>query len=309
MVASAYVYSKRDRGADPRSAPFRGRDPLSGEPPPADQGADASPGLRASAGPYGGRGAGGPGGEHEGRAFTNVNRRVGARQKQVGVGFVVLSLGFLALSVEFKSAVLEIDSVASFVVAAILFLKESRNRVQSRVLGAVVGSPGTTIAQLSRAGSGRYIYVPRGESVSDVSVVRMSGAGSDQPPGDEPGVVPPGLGLGKLFAREAEGAQITLASLPYLLPPIMRENFGLAEGVGITSDGGRVEVTLRRPAVLCSCAQDESRSTGVVGCAVSSFLAVLYSFGSQKAVSLDRCQIDSESKDWKISMSILESQK
>lgn len=308
-AGTVYVYSKRDRSGDARSGPHSPRE--SEETPGSDSVSldagvpEPSPGLAASLGPFAGRGGvqGATGGSDR-WVVSTLYRRVGKRQKIAGVGFVVASLAFLVLSVALNSVVLEIDSVVSFVIAAILFLKESRNRVQSRVLDAIFSSLGATISQLSsEAGSG-FVYAPRGKRMSDVSVLGIDGGGPNRTSGGGFSLVPPGMGLALLFSRETEGAPVTMASLAHLLPSVMRENFGLAESVGVSSDDSKVEVTLRKPAVLCSCPRDEGRSTGVVGCTIASFLAVLYSYSTQRAVSLNRCQIDAESRDWKISMAL-----
>jgi hypothetical protein len=242
--------------------------------------------------------------EGNGGPISALYRRIGKRQKLAGIGFVIASIVFLGLSVPLKNVVLEVDSIVSFTVAAILFLKQSRSRVQSRVLGAIVLSLGTTIAELSaRAGSG-FFYSPLGKGISDVAVVNSP----DTAPGDRSGVpfkvVPPGMGLAKLFARETGDNSITTESLQYLLPSVIRENFGLADATVVSAVDGKVEVLLRNPAVYCNCQNDEPKRTAVIGCTVSSFLAVLYSYASQKSLYLDRCVTDSELKTWRVSMSL-----
>jgi len=233
-----------------------------------------------------------------------IYRRMGSRQKVAGLGFIIASVFFLVLSVAFGSVVLEADSVASFVVAAILFLKESRRRVPSRVLSAIVPSLSSTIAGLSSWAGSKFVYVPFDKGISDIAIVGSFDYKSDVRLGDALKIVPPGMGLAALFVREADGASITMESLRYLLPSLINENFGLAEGVEVFSSDGKIEVVLHKPAVFCSCQRDESRSTGVVGCTVSSFLAVLYSYGSQGPLSLDRCTTDSESGTWRVSMTL-----
>jgi hypothetical protein len=229
-------------------------------------------------------------------------RRIGQRQKVAALGFVAASVLFLGLSLLLSSVVLEIDSVVSFAVAAILFLKEPRGKVQSKVLSAMALSQGSTIAELSsRAGSG-FCYTPLGKGISDVAVVNSP----DGVPGRQSdlfSIIPPGMGMATLFARETDGSPITIDSLKYLLPSIIKENFGLAGGVEIKTGDNRVEIVLRNPAVHCNCENDEPRSTAVVGCTVSSFLAVLYTFTSQRALYLDRCSTDAETRMWRISMS------
>jgi hypothetical protein len=232
-------------------------------------------------------------------------RRIGEKQKIAGVAFVFASIAFLILSVKFGSLVLEIDSVVSFVVAAVLFLKESRSKVQSRVLSAVVLSLGATIAELSSRAGSRFVYAPLGKEMSDIAIVDSPFTTDIKPPSDGFKIVPPGMGLAALFARETDGAPITLDSLTHLLRLVVRENFGLAEGVEVMSTDSRVEIVLLKPAVYCTCQRDESKSTGVVGCAVSSFLAVLYTYGTQRAITLDRCATDSDSGTWKVSMNFL----
>jgi len=244
-------------------------------------------------------------GESDRWPLSILYRRIGKKQEIAGVGFVVASIAFLILSVKLGNVVLEVDSVVSFAVAAVLFLKESRSRVQSRVLSAVVQTLGTTIAELSSwAGSG-FVYAPRGKEMSDIAVLDSPNTAEVMRLRDDFKIVPPGMGLAVLFARETEGASITLDSLGHLLQWIVRENFGLAEDVEVVSTGNRVEVVLRKPAIFCSCQRDEQRSAGVVGCTVSSFLAVLYTYGSQRSLTLDRCATDTEKGTWKISMNLL----
>jgi hypothetical protein len=245
-----------------------------------------------------------PAGEESSWPLSVLYRRIGKKQKVAGVGFVIASVFFLVLAVLLKSVVLEIDSVVSFAVAAILFLKESRNRVQSKVLGAIILSLGTTIAGLSSKAGSSFYYSPFGKEISDVAVVGSPENMPTERQEDSFKVVPPGMGLATLFAREAEAGSITAETLSYLLPSVIRENFGLAEAVDVMTTEGRVEVVLRNPPALCSCQSEESRSTGVVGCTVSSFLAVLYTFASQGAVYLDRCSTDNESRTWRVSMSL-----
>ncbi|HEV2139128.1 MAG TPA: hypothetical protein VGR53_09830 [Nitrososphaerales archaeon] len=238
------------------------------------------------------------------RPIADLYRRIGKRQKAAGLGFILASVVFLVLSIPLKSVVLEIDSVVSFAVAAILLLKEDRNRVQSRVLNAVVSSLGTTIARLSSKAGSWYLYTPLGKAVSDVVVMGMPDAETKEGSAGVFEVVPPGMGLAELFAREAQGVSFTRESLNQLLPSVIHENFGLAEAAQIVSHNGRVEVLLRKPAIICSCQKDESRTNGVVGCTVSSFLGVLYSFATQRTLSLDRCETDPEEGTWKISMTL-----
>jgi hypothetical protein len=238
------------------------------------------------------------------RPLADLYKRIGERQKAAGLGFVAASVVFLLLSVPLKSVVLEIDSVVSFAVAAILLLKENRSKVQSRVLTAVVSSLGTTIAELSSRAGSSYLYAPLGNTVSDVVVLGKPESSTNAGAGGEFQIVPPGKGLAELFARESEGVSITRESLNNLIPSVINENFGLAEAAEVTSRNGRVEVLLRKPAIFCSCQKDESKSNGVVGCTISSFLAVLYSFGSQGPLSLDRCVTDLEARTWKISMAL-----
>ena len=300
-AAFGYTYSKkgRERHSGSGAAPLAGHWTPPGNRPVSDSPAKSgTPPVPAARGDK-------VRGDPDGKVVWGLYARVGMRQTMAGVGFIAASIVFLVLSVEFGSPVLEVDSVVAFVVAAILLLKESRSRVQSRVLSAVVGSLGATIAQLSSKVGSSFTYVPRGKGVSDVAILR-----SDSGPGEAPGsgfsVTPPGMGLGVLFAREAEGSPMSVDSLAHLLPSIITENFGLAEAVDVSSDGNLVEVTLKKPAVFCSCPEDESRGTGVVGCTISSFLAVLYSYASRKSVSLNRCQVDKDSDRWKVSMFLLE---
>jgi len=243
-------------------------------------------------------------GDTKSQPLAALYRRIGKRQKVAGLAFVVVSILSLVLSVVFESVVLQIDSVVAFAVAAILFLKENRNRVQSRVLNAVVSSLGGTIAELSSVTGSTFTYVSFGKSVSDVAIVGSPETNGDERTGGLFKIVPPGIGLAELFGREAEGIAITEDSLKYLLPSIINENFGLAESVEVTSKDSNIEVLLRKPNLFCSCQNNETRRSGVVGCTVSSFLAVLYCFGTQKAVLLDRCVTDMESGTWRIAISL-----
>ena len=239
------------------------------------------------------------------RSLSTLYRRLGKRQGVAGVCFVIASISFLILSVRYGSVVLEIDSVVSFAVAAILFLKDTKSRVQPRVLSAIVLSLGTTIAKLSSRVGSRFVYVPMGKGVSDIAVV-VSPEGLDNPlPRDEFRLVPPGMGLAVLFSRESDGTELTSESLDYLVPSILKENFNLAEAVEVNSAGTRVEVVLHKPTLFCSCQKDETKISGVVGCTVSSFLAVLYSHGNQRSISLNRCVTDAETGEWNISMNFL----
>ncbi|HEV2225657.1 MAG TPA: hypothetical protein VGR56_02495, partial [Nitrososphaerales archaeon] len=169
---------------------------------------------------------------------------------------------------------------------------------------AVVSSLGTTIARLSSKAGSWYLYTPLGKTVSDVLIMGMPDAEAKEGSAGVFEVVPPGMGLAELFARETQGVALTRESLSQLLPSIIHENFGLAEVAQVVSHNGRVDVLLRKPAISCSCQKDESRSDGVVGCTVSSFLGVLYSSASQRTLSLGRCETDPEDGTWKISMTL-----
>jgi hypothetical protein len=237
--------------------------------------------------------------------LAGLYEKIGTKQKVAGIGFVVASVIFLVLSLALKSVVLEIDSVVSFAVAAILFLKENREKVQSRVLNAVVLSLATTIAGLSSRTRSKFLYSPEGSAVSDVTIVGTPEISAYAGGKDEFRIVPPGRGLAKLFLREAEGTPITTDSLAYLLPMVINEKFGLAEGVEAISTNGKVQVLLRKPAIYCSCKKDE-RKDDVVGCTVSSLLAILYSFASQETLSLERCETDEVAETWRVSMYLKE---
>ncbi len=242
-------------------------------------------------------------------SFAKLHSRVGRNSRIAGVGFVALSILFLILSVYDQFVVYEVDSVVAFIIAVVLLFRDPRARVQAGVLDAMQLSSSQAIAELASDADG-YVYVPLGEDAEDVVVVATSSSSfSLSKEGLRPSqkrITPPGRALATLFLRESGLTHATMDGLAVSLPRIICENLGLADSLSIREKGDRVEVIMHGPASLCRqrSAGTDPASRGVVGCAVASFLAVLYSSASKRPVVLEDCAHDEATDTWSIGLNL-----
>ena len=234
-------------------------------------------------------------------ALRDLYVRVGRLTRTVGFLFIVASLVFLLLSLWSPNVVFQIDSVASFLAAMILLLRDPRSRAQTRVFDAIMMSTDMAIAQLSAQSGSSFIYTPEGKSVSEVIVV--ASAGDTLKPGKTSpasSLIPPGRTLAELFVRESGMQELSLEGLKNSIEPLLTDNFGLADSVRLDITPERAAVELIRPATKC--AEGGTIPKGVIGCPVASFLAVLFAEASGRQVVLNKCEHDLAADQWIIAM-------
>jgi hypothetical protein len=246
----------------------------------------------------------------ENAAFRQLFARVGRSSKVAGLGFVALTIIFLFLSVTGESIVFQIDSIAAFLAAIVLLFKDPRARVQGRVLDAIMLSSNQALEDLSALDGASFAYVPAGNSIEGVVVVARrpaEAASTGGPQGKHrEEVTPPGRALAEVFSREAGLKQLTLEVVRASLPPIMRENFGLASSVDINETGDEVEVTMHETTATCGRGNGSSTSSakGFIGCTVASFLAILVSASTARPVLLGECAHDEAARTWTVPMTL-----
>ena len=233
-------------------------------------------------------------------AFRTLYQRLGKLARTVGFLFIVVSLVFLLLSLISPNIVFQVDSVASFLIAMILLLRDPHTRVMAPVFDAFMVSSDRSIAQLSGISGSSFIYLP-GKTVSDVKVV-PNPAQAEGTTGKTPtsGIIPPGRALAELYVRESGVKELSMLDLRNTIEPMLTENFGLAGSVRLETTPEKAVVTLIRPSTRCDAGGESTK--GMVGCPVSSFLAILLAKASNHAVVLDKCELDYALGQWKISM-------
>ena len=236
--------------------------------------------------------------------WASLNRRVGLKSKVAGVGFAVLTAVLLVLSQVTQSIVFEIDSLVAFLAALVLLLSEPRRRVHASLVDAILSSNEMSIADFAAKESDTYEYVPRTKGVSGVILTPASHAGLHLAAGNGVlRVTPPGRALAELFMREAGVSSPTFESLQASLPQVISENFGLANSARLTREGDLVRVVLGRPSFECPCSNGGlAGRSGVVGCTVGSFIAVLVCAAEGRSLELQSCQRDSNSDTLEIAM-------
>lgn len=234
-----------------------------------------------------------------------VDRRVGEGARAAGIILAAASVAFFLASFVYPSIVLQINSVVSFSVAIVLLVRDPRPRAQTRVLDSLMNSANASLAQLSSMSGSDFVYRQGGATVSEVTV---EAAG---PPTTGPGraangakLIPPGRTLAELIAREGGAKALTADYLEGGLGPILTDGYGLAESVKVVVGKTRVTVTLVSPAVACT--SSESGGAGVLGCPVSSAVAVLFAAATKTGVSLRPCARGPASDTWTIVMDLEE---
>jgi len=240
--------------------------------------------------------------------FSRLYGSVGRHSRYAGLGFIALSIIFLVLAVADQFIVFEVDSIVSFLAAILLLFKDSRARVQVRVLDAIMWYGDETIGELSTFSDAGFTYLPTGDHVEGVVVVsapleKVAALNRDRSGAPFEGFTPPGRGLAKIYVREVGLTQVTMDTLRASLPGAMQENFGLADSVDIASTDDSVKVTLHGASTTCACESDRVRpSKGTIGCTIASFLAVLMSTATKRPVSLEPCVHDLGADTWTVSM-------
>jgi len=236
--------------------------------------------------------------------FPRLNRRVGRYSVWAGIGFSGLTVVFLLLSASTQYIVYEVDSVVSFVAALILLLRDPRTRVQGKVLDAVLISSNKTMQELSGLEAESYVYMPKGNAVSEVVVVPRNKP-SLASMGQRVEIIPPGRTLAEVFTREAGVAHPTLEEVRASLPYVLRESLGLAESASVDVREDMVDVTILGSSVSCGCkGKPGDQVSGSIGCTVASFMGVLVSASTKRPVLLGECIRDDSSGTWKIPMTL-----
>jgi hypothetical protein len=240
-------------------------------------------------------------------------RNLGRYSRVAGLGMIVLTVVFIVLSVITQFVVFEIDSVVSFVAAFLLLFRDPRARVEAGVLDALQLSTDQAIRELSSNLPTGYRYVPAGERVTEVVLVPTSSASASRPdvgplegPSSLPrSLTPPGRGLAELYRREAGIATVTLDALSSSLSEVLREEFGLASSSEVGQEGDRVRVVLHHPSSVYTCLDSAPTEQGAIGCAVSSFLAVLIAAATGRSLLLEGCAHDRRADTWTVAMRLL----
>jgi hypothetical protein len=246
-------------------------------------------------------------------SLSSLYKKVGGKSKALGILFTTLSVSLLVLSLIRENIVFEVDSVVCFLAAIFLLFKDPRNRVQARVLDAIMLTSNEALAELSAvaelSAGVSFDYVATGGKVSDVSVLRSRTYKTALPNGGIRAphslkLTPPGRGLAELFVRETGLKDVSIEALKVTLPSMMRENFGLAESVNFDIKDYEAEVVLHQPSSVCKCEDEPHVTGGYLGCTVASSLAVLVCFATKRSVKLRRCIRDPATDAWKISMAL-----
>jgi hypothetical protein len=254
--------------------------------------------------------------------MLRMHRRSGQNSKIAGIVLAGLSLVFLILSVYFSdNIVLQIDSIASLLVAFAVFLRGDRNSVQIRIVNKIIESGTRSLDEVSTHSFGSdamFSYVPFGTKLQDVFLVANSEAkipaeleastsgnvtvNPHQSNALEKTFVPPGRGLAELYARELSSA-VSMENLFQSLQTIVCERFELASSLTVKlTEGNLIELTMNHPAIRQSCASQSTK--GMIGCPVSSMLAVLFASASNRSSTVIRCSFNAETDILEISIGL-----
>ena len=240
-------------------------------------------------------------------------RNLGRYSRVAGLVLIVLAVVFIVLSVVTQFIVFEIDSVISFVAALLLFFRDPRARVEAGVLDALQQSTDQLIHELSSRATTGYYYAPTDGSIAGV-VLMPTGSGFGGLPAGAPldhpldpaskacSLTPPGRALAELYRRESTMSKVTLDAIRASMPEILREEFGIARSAEFDLDGDRVRIVLRHPSSTYECRDTTTTEEGMVGCVVSSFLAVLVCAATGRSLFLDGCDHDREGDTWTVVM-------
>lgn len=232
-------------------------------------------------------------------------RKVGNASRNAGFAFAGITAGFLVLAYITQSIIIEIDSLVSFLAAAVLLLSDPKQRVEASVLDAVLSSSNSALADFEASRETSFVYTQKGSGVAGVvASLQLSPDSSGSAAGrNSMEVTPPGRALANLFTREAGIAKPTLESIEASLSVTLREELGLSDSASFRREGDSVTVTLSRPSFECGCRSGPARS-GVLGCTIGSFLAVLACAAAEAPVTLSSCSRDLDKDTWAVSMSI-----
>lgn len=251
--------------------------------------------------------------------LLSIHKKVGQKSRTAGIVLAILSLFFLGLSLYFRTNVIfQIDSIVCLLAAIAVFLRGESSSIQIRLVNRMINSTNETLNELSSISPGEpaiFNYVPLGNKVTDVVVTRVTNnlrptaleASTDGQSTMSPvqstvthwNLIPPGRALAELYLRELN-IVVSTELLLHSLKTILCERFELASDLFAKQSeaGDSYEIILSRPAINQSCV--ETSSQGIIGCPISSMLAVLFCHASKRAVSLIECRFDSEKIESKI---------
>lgn len=241
--------------------------------------------------------------------WASLYKRIGSKSKLAGLVFAILTTGLLILSTITQFIVFEIDSIIAFLATLVLLFSEPRKTVQARVIDAVLDSSERSIADLAAREADSFEYLPEKDGIAGVVMVPVAQVPVSQGKlslvSGGSRITPPGRALAVLFAREAGVSTPSIDSLEASLPRIMTENFGLANSVMLSVDDASVRVLLGSPSFECPCSADGlTAKSGVPGCTVASFLAVLVCASTRRPLMLEGCARDAKADTWEVRMKL-----
>ncbi len=254
--------------------------------------------------------------------MLRIHRKIGQNSKIAGIVLALLSFVFLGLSMYFaNNIILQIDSIVSLLVAFAVFLRGERNSMQIRIVNRILESSTLALGEMTSHSFGPsaiFTYVPQGKKISDVVLVTRTetrrpaeleastdGSATVNPQPSsivEKTLVPPGRALAELYEREFNAA-ISMDSLFQSLRTVVCERFELASSLSVRLiEGNSIQITMNHPALRQSCTADPTQ--GIIGCPISSMLAVLFCHASNREVSLEQCFFHNESDLLEISLGL-----
>ena len=253
--------------------------------------------------------------------MLRIHRQLGQKSKIAGLVLGILSFVFLGLSVFFgNNIILQIDSVVSLLAAIAVFLRGERSSMQIRIVNRMLDSSSLALGDVSSYSFGPgaiFTYVQLGKNLADVVVVANTevrrpaaleastdGGAAVSPQQSnilQKSLVPPGRALAELYMREIN-IVISIELLIQSLQTVICERFELASSLSVKQTGNLIEITLNHPALRQSCTKDPTQ--GILGCPISSMLAVLFCYASNHAVSLEQCIFQTEGDVLEISLGL-----
>lgn len=255
--------------------------------------------------------------------MLRIHQRSGQKSRIAGISLAIFSLAFLGLSLYFRNNIIfQIDSIVCLLAAIAVFLRGEGSSMQTRIVNKMLQSSGLITDELSSlffGSSAGFGYSQIGSKVTDVVVSSHSenlraqaletstnGQTSVRPlqsDFSEANLIPPGRALAELYERELNLA-ISTDLLIQSLRSIICERFELGSTLSVKQapDGNSVEISLSRPAVRQSC--PTSRVNGIIGCPISSMIAVLFSHATKRIVRIQQCTFDEEKNELKIFLTL-----
>ena len=247
---------------------------------------------------------------------------MGQKSRVAGVVLAVFSLVFLGLSLYFRNSIFfQIDSLVCLLAAIAVFLRGERSAMQIRIVNRMLNSSNQALNEMtliSFGDSAGFNYLPLGEKLTDVVVATsaqklqhatletstngQSTIGTLASSERQANLVPPGRSLAELYQREL-GLVLSADLLVQSLSTIICDRFELGTSLAVTQapDGSTVEIKISQPAVRQTCTP--TSSGGMLGCSISSMLAVLFCHATKRPVRVERCDFDESKSELRIVLS------